>query len=175
MNDRKKIYIISGEDFNRLSDDAKNKVSNGLLRRMSILLWGYDEEKLNSCINDMVADLAGLKSFYVFVQKGDLQTNTAIMGIAYFRQDENNEKQWYCRDFIVRAKYRGPQIAKEMIEMAMRELSVRKASKLFIYVAKDGKSSILAHKKLGFIPSENQEDIDDIRKSDKIVYECNIT
>jgi len=191
-----KTYIINGEGFTQLSDDAKNNLSDGLLKQIAILRWGYDENKSDNRINNLIDDLSGLKSFYTFVTKGDRQINTPIIGTAYFCQDENNEKHWYYGDLVVHRRYKRlgifrrlaihrhwrtgrlmvcihPQIAEDMIDMAMRELRMRKASKLFAYVAKDDKSSIALHKRLGFVPSENQENINDFDKNDKIVFSYN--
>jgi hypothetical protein len=184
MNSRKiRVYLVSGEGFNRLSDDLKNNLhNNDLLRQIAILRWGYDENKLDDRINNLISDLSGLKSFYVYATKGDWQVNTPIIGIAYFCQDENNEKHWYYGDLTIRTKlrFRRLGIATRMIDMAMLELRGREALKLFTYVDKDDKFSILLHKKLSlyrqprnpFIPGEEQKSINGFDKNDKIVYEC---
>ena len=147
--------------------------SNDILRQIAVLRWGNDENKLDSWINTLRSEPPGVPSFYVLRYKDvwKKQTGKKVIGCAYFWQDETNENHWYCNDLIVAAKYRRLFIAAKMFEMAMCELKVQKASKIFTYIDKADKSSIKLHEKLSFIPSEKQENINGFDKNNRIVYE----
>ena len=200
MNNNIGVYIIDSEGFINLRENH-SEIWDNFLKQIAVLRWGYDENNLDSRINTLKNNLLDFTSFITFAEKEQRvsQNNKSlaynnVIGFAYFCQDENDEKQWYYGGLAVHAKYRRlgifrrlvihrhkqtgqlityihPQIAESMIEMAMLELKSRKASKLFTYIEKDNKSSILLHKKFGFIPSENQENINGFEKNNRIVYE----
>ena len=167
MDNNIRVFFIASEDYGRISND--------LLRQIAVLRWGYDENKLDSWINALRNDPFGLTSFYVFAVKGEMDLRNSkdinIVGFAYFCQDENDENQWYYGDLVVHSKYRRKGIATKIIDVSMRELQERKALKLFTYIDKDNKSSILLHEKLSFHPNENQANINGFDKNDRIVYE----
>ena len=140
-------------------------------------------------------------SFILFAIKGRMDMvqnkiweNIKLMGFAYFCQDETDKNQWHCRNFVVHPKYSGRMgifrrleirrhpinkrlftywepVSENMINQAMYELRDRKATKLFAYLDRANKSSILLHEKFSFKPSENQNNINGFNKDDRIMYE----
>ena len=201
MNSDISVFFIESEGFKDLSENHSEQWNN-LLNQIAVLRWGYDENKIESRINTLKNDLLAFNSFCVFAVKNKMPLqsksweNINLIGFAYFCQDENDENQWYYGDLVIHPKYRklgifkrlvitrhwksgklisciNSQIAERILKNnAMLELKHRKASKLFTYIEKDNKSSILLHEKLGFFPSENQEIINGFDKNNRIVYEC---
>lgn len=180
--DNSRAYIIDSEGFINLRENHSEQW-NDLLDQIAVLRWGYDDNKLDGWVNTLKNDLFSFNSFFVFAVKDHTAfqskswKNMNRIGFAYFCQDKNDGTQWYCGDFVIHTKYKRL-IASKVVCQAVHALKERKASKLFMYIDKNDKSSILLHKKLSsdwrttFIRNENQDVINAFDKNYGIVYQC---
>jgi GNAT superfamily N-acetyltransferase len=186
--DKSRIYGYEINEAFKIESKIYTDNIVGFLRKIAVLRWGNDD-RLDSWINDLKN--SPRPSFFIFANS-DSSNRDNIIGLAYFFHDETDEKRWYYSDLTAHPKYRrlgifrrlvvqrhlksgrlmsyiNPQIAERMIDLALIEMKIREASKLCTYIDKNNKSSILLHKKLGFIPNENEID-----KGGRILYENNI-